>query len=505
MTRFLLYLLGIGLSASVCLAAAAADGPLNVVACGADPTGRADCTRLLQELHGRRVPLFYPNGTYRFNGETLDFTGGVAFESRDGVVIRNDLSPQPVVVSDDQGHLIGLQQNPLELDERALGPRGPMRSGRLVPPPLSEASYPVAVDLIAHWYNDGGLECRRNGGGWIGWYYWSWAFHAPSTPGGGAGDPYDPARHPLLGFYRGDDPVVLDWQCYWLAEYGVKAVTLCCGAADFDGWQRPDAEAHWLYQLFHRVPNFQRLKYVLWPPTPWVKATPENRRKVEEGWERVIDRVYLRHGNFYALEAGGEKYPVLFVYEGEALRGVFDNYRGAEQTAAFCRRVAARFQAAGYGGVALFVRHATSDQLMSRAALERQGVLYFSASYSEDSGKGRTYAERVASFAPAGGPRTILNTCTARHSQAPHPSRWVCPGHTPALFGEQVRKAVAQVQTNGMLRIVTCYNVAEWAEGGPGLQPNRQDRFGYLEAVRDAVVLPSGSAVRTNCVFELGR
>ena len=87
-----------------------AGGTLNVVAWGADPTGKADCTVLLQELHARKLQVFYPNGTYRFNGETLDFTGGVTFESRDGVVVRNDLSPQPVVVFDEQGHLAGLQQ-----------------------------------------------------------------------------------------------------------------------------------------------------------------------------------------------------------------------------------------------------------------------------------------------------------------------------------------------------------------------------------------------------------
>ena len=500
-----LILLAVGLWVAAVSCGAAADKTLNVVACGADPTGKEDCTRLLQELHGRKVPVFYPNGTYRFNGETLDFSGGVAFESRDRVVIHNDLSPQPVVVSDAQGHFVGLQQNPMEKDERALGPKGQMHSGSLVSPPLSSASYPVAVDLIAHWYNDGGLECRRNGGGWVGWYYWSWAFHAPACPGPGAGDPYDSSRHPLLGFYRGDDPVVLDWQCYWLAEYGVRAVTLCCGPADFDRWQQPEENAFWLYQLFHHVPNFQRLKYILWPPAPWLQSTPENRRKVEAGWNRMIDTVYLRYGNFYAIEADGKRFPVLFVYEGEALRGVFDNYRGAKQTAAFYRRVAERFQAAGYGGVALLARHPTADKILGYDALERQGVLYLTASYSDDYSKGETYGERVANSALPVGARTVLNVCTAKHSHSPHPSKWVCPGSTPALFGEQVRRAVAHVQTNGMLRILTCYNVAEWAEGGPGLQPNMRDRFGYLQSLRDAVVLPSGAAAAANNVFGLNR
>lgn len=473
--------------------AAAAEPPLNVMACGADPTGQADCTRLLTDLHGRRVPLYYPNGTYRFNGEALDFSGGVRVESADGVVIRNDLSPDPVVVFDNQGRLIGLQQNHLEQDERALGPKGKVRSGSLVPPPLAQAAPQTSVDVLAHWYNDAGLECRRAGGGWIGWYYWSWDFHRPALAGGKPGDPYDPARHPLLGFYRGDDPVVLDWQCYWLAEAGVRAVILC-GEVDFDAWQRPEAGAHWIYELFHGVPNFGRLNYVLWAPSPWLKASDENRAKVEKAWLDVIAQAYLRNSRYYAVESGGKRYPVLFVYEGEALRGVFDNYRGAENTAAFLGRMAARFQAAGCGGVALLVRHSTSAALLPREPLEKRGVLYFNASYSDDYGTGSNYAARVASFAPPAEPRTVLNVCTSKDSHAPHPSRWSCPGSTPALFGELVRKAVAHVQSNGMPRILTCYNVAEWAEGGPGLQPNMRDRFGYLEALSSAIRVPAPTA-----------
>ena len=39
-----------------------------------------------------------------------------------------------------------------------------------------------------------------------------------------------------------------------------------------------------------------------------------------------------------------------------------------------------------------------------------------------------------------------------------------------------------------MKRIITLYNISEWAEGGPGLQPNVQDGFGYLEAIRNAIM-----------------
>jgi len=172
---------------------------LNVVDFGVDPSGQLDATETLSRLHSRGRPVYYPNGTYRFNGKNLAFSGGIRFESRAGVVIRNDVSASPIVQFDDQGNLVGLQHNHLEENEKTLGGRQPYHSGNLVAPPLSAGPGPVAADLLAHWYNDFGLQQRwlREQGktGWIGWYYWTWNFH------NAGGDGYDPARHPLLGFY----------------------------------------------------------------------------------------------------------------------------------------------------------------------------------------------------------------------------------------------------------------------------------------------------------------
>ena len=43
-------------------------------------------------------------------------------------------------------------------------------------------------------------------------------------------------------------------------------------------------------------------------------------------------------------------------------------------------------------------------------------------------------------------------------------------------------------ETPAMARTITCYNVSEWAEGGPGLVPTVADGFAYLEAIRDNIV-----------------
>ncbi len=485
--RLLGALLLLTLGAASCCEALA---ELDVVAHGADSTGVRDCTDLLTRLHATGRPVYYPNGVYRFSGMALDLSGGVRFETPDGVIVRNDISPANVLQLDDAGNLIGLQHNHLELDERKLGGREPMRCGSLVPAPLSAGALDRRVDLLGYWYNDFGLEHRRAtvGAGWIGWYYWTWNFH------GAPGDGYDPSRHPLLGFYRGDDPAVLDWQCYWLSEYGVAGVILYAtwrrdgtGVGEVAGWEAPDNYNHWLYQLLRNVPNFGAVRYVMTAPTPYASSSPETMARVERQWEEMLAGTYLSHGSPYCITRGGQDYPLIYLHEEAGLRGVFDNYNGCARTLAFYRRIAARLREHGYGGVALLCRHGITQQMADLDALEKDGVLHYSGQYAAMPAEGTTYAQRVASYSPPADPRAVPNVVTSCHSHTPHPSKWDCPGSTPELFGQLLEKAVRRVEGTGMPPVITCYNVAEWAEGGPGLQPNMRDRFGYLEAVRNAV------------------
>ena len=472
--------------------AAAADAVLNVVKHGADPTGRRDSTEALSQLHASGKRIYYPNGVYLFNGRTLDLSGGVTFESRKGVTVRNDISPQNVLQFDDAGNLVGLQHNHLELDNTKLGGNRSVGSGTLVRPPVSTAKHRTRADLLVHWYNDSGLEHRRAyapNSGWIGWYYWSWNFHNTTR-----GD-YDPARHPLLGFYRGDDPVVLDWQCYWLREYGVTGVILFMPSkwknpklGLIEVWGEPTHRNHWIYRLFTDVPNFRGLKYVMTAPTPYSYSTPEVMAEVEARWLAIIEQIYLRYDNFYTIQRDGRSYPLIYLHEEAGLRGVFDSYRGAKRTLAFYRRIVTHFRSKGFGGIALLARHPISSKMADFAELEKHGVLHLNGYYATDHSSGSTYAERVANYSPPTEARTIINTSIAKHTHPPHPSKWHCPGHSPALFRKLLEKAVAHVHKHNLPRVITCYNMAEWAEGGPGLQPNMQDRFGYLEAVRDVLV-----------------
>jgi hypothetical protein len=94
---------------------------VNVLDFGADPSGVKDCTSDIRRAHNTGKRVYYPNGTYIFNGKSLSFAGGVRFESQDGVLIRNSIAEQPVISFDDFGNLIGLAQNHLESYKRSSG------------------------------------------------------------------------------------------------------------------------------------------------------------------------------------------------------------------------------------------------------------------------------------------------------------------------------------------------------------------------------------------------
>lgn len=58
-------------------------------------------------------------------------------------------------------------------------------------------------------------------------------------------------------------------------------------------------------------------------------------------------------------------------------------------------------------------------------------------------------------------------------------------GYYPDKFETFVRKAIEHVNNGKGFPMI--YNVSEWTEGGPGLQPNMKDGFGYLTALKNAL------------------
>lgn len=475
---------------------------LNVLDYHVDNTGVLDNTVLLQALHSSGKRIYYPNGIYLFNGDTLDFSGGVRFESREGVHIRNRISDVDIVNFDNQNNLIGLMQNHLEYSERDLG----KTAGSLVPPPLAKKPK-TKVDIMAYWYNDFGLQAHKTlQCGWIGWHYWSWNHHnAASNPYlksmiGRDPDPYDPTRHPLLGFYYGDDPVVLDWQSYWLVSHGVNAV--CVLAGEPGKWEDPLCRSHWAYQLFNNAKNFKLLKYAIAGPIIIVERGSRSAINYEEcdqllnDYYEIIDGIYAVYQNRYSFWSGGREYPVISLFGENHINGLFDNHSDTKRTLQFYVALAERMRANGFGGVTLFCVFPDErfDAPEVDAYLREKGVIRKKSSYvpwhvRKDWTTCGSYKALVDSYNPPSDPNVILGIGTAVHTHTPHESGWNCPGNSPKLFKEFLEKAIDHLDKNPMMeRIITCYNISEWAEGGAGLQPNVHDGFGYLEAVRDSVV-----------------
>ncbi len=463
---------------------------VNVIKLGADNTGATDCTDILMKAHAQGKRVYYPNGTYLFNGRTLDLSGGVRFESSDGVCVRNSISDVNILNFDDQGNLIGLMQNHLEEDESDYDWENEI-SGTIVSPPLSKNNRETKVDVMAYWYNDFGLECIRSARtGWIGWYYWSWNHHDENNLVGTglAREPYDSSRHPLLGFYLGDQPEVLDWQSYWLYEYGVNVVSLLNQGEDgLTGWANPLHRDYWIYQLFTNTPNFQNLRYVMNGEYSFpVEYNKAEEQRVRNKFFEMVDKIYSQYDNYYYVEKDGKKYPVISVLIESPYRIYFN---GTDNVRKFYQELAQHFRSYGFGGFAMFVGGS-----LDLGDMSADGVLRYQSSYTPNytvphhTGQ-YTYQDLVDNFNPSANSEAIIAVAASIDTQAPHESNWNCPGSTPKLFSEYMRKAVKFLQANPeKQQILTVYNVSEWAEGGTGLVPTVRDRFGYLEAIRDNVV-----------------
>ena len=458
---------------------------LNAVAYGCDNTGETDVTDLMIALHEeaaeKKKKVYYPNGTYLFNGETLNFDGGVRFESLDGVLIRNSISDVPIINFDDFGNLIGLMQNHLEGKYDSKDGADGTLNGNLVSPPLSTAQYETVADLVPFWYNDFGKYSTYNGGhGWKGWYDWQWNHHDCENLGTEESpyDPYDPTRHPLLGWYHGDDPVVLDWQCYWLQEYGVKNTILL--SSPHSAWWKDNVDANnWAYQLMNNTPNAKQMKFAFNP------GTGNGEENLDPAWYGLFNTVYFPDeykDMIYCIEKNGKRYPVIYLWAETAVTGLLswkDYYAKAADA----------MKDHGYDGICIMVSQAKTHEESVKAELLERDVLRLIVYYNgNDTVHSATYGLHVDSFIPHTNSNVVFGVNTGSHTHDPHPSQWVEPGYNPTDFGRWIAKCVSAIQGGDFEKIITCYNVSEWSEGGPGLVPTVADRFAYLEAIRDNTV-----------------
>ena len=366
----------------------------------------------------------------------------------------------------------------------------PINFGAVTPPPAARVSPTPNMDYLAHWYNDFGRDhtalVAGSANGWYGWYDWQW--NRPTNTGDGVTRMgYDPSRHPIQGFYKGDNADVLGWQCYWLAEAGIAGVCIVGAWNGFSStaWSNPADEDYWVYQLFTNVPNFRALRYVLSLRCTGTKA------EVEAQNSDVVNIYDTRPGAYTYTEAGLQ-YAVVTLWDMEAMRGIYDSYNGQTATVAYLKALAAKFKAIGYDGVMVMARNAGLVYDSLDPTLKRAGVIVVAGEYGEryaaDSAYSNSYANYAANAVFPTAPGAIVNVVTSAKTQFPHPSGWALAGSTPAAFRHALSRAVDSVTRHKQKRIITIYNVSEWAEGGPGLIPNKRDGFGYLDAIRSITV-----------------
>ena len=345
---------------------------LNVVEYGVDNTGKEDMTKLLADLHKSGHPIYYPNGTYLFNGLTLDFSGGVRFESKDGVLIRNSKFDTPIVNFDDNGNLIGLMHNHLELK---YGDELFIDHGNLVSPPVSTKVNDTIVDVVPYWYNDFGRKSQQTSSGWKGWYDWQWNHH-DCTSIEGITDPYDPSRHPLLGWYRGDEVEVLDWTCYWLREYGMDQSILLAGDWG-DTWSDPSNGQYWVYNLLNNTPNAKNMKFGLSEMHSWGFAVTYDQTKAN--WDQMMTEFYANpqyKDMVYCYEEGDKRYPVLFVWDENFMQMTVG---GPLRLKELYQYLATRMRDAGFDGVCILGRMSALTNYAPE--MEMQGVEWFTTAY----------------------------------------------------------------------------------------------------------------------------
>lgn len=361
---------------------------------------------------------------------------------------------------------------------------------------ITSASHPV--DIAAHWYLYWGTDWFRQAIGIASetfdqWYDWHWNW--TSNPD------YDPARHPIQGWYRGDDPNILDQQCCWLIEAGVKVVIPVAFDLNISTWHLSTDMHYPMYQLFNNSPNFRQLSYIPWvQSSAWAnQPSSPTPTEIATQWDQILFGLSYVYENNYVMNFRGKRWFTVYCWDSEFLRSqVFDTGGGSINYAAFLKTRADAAIAAGYDGIAVLFHNPTENWIMNRDALFDNNVLYLYAPYGgpwASDPASADFEEVVNTFNP---PSTgvVVNVSTSLKSKGAI-TEFDFDGSTPSLARNYVARALRHVVNHkqDLPQLVTIYNVSEWAEGGPGLIPNKQWGFAYLDIINEAMCSISGQTL----------
>lgn len=369
-------------------------------------------------------------------------------------------------------------------------------TGNVVEPSRVSVASPAApVDIAAHWYLYWGTDWFRQATGIAGetfdqWYDWHWNW--TSNPN------YDASRHPIQGWYRGDDPKVLDQQCCWALDAGVKVVIPVAFDLDISTWHQPGNIHYAMYQLFNNAPNFRRLSYIPWvQSSAWAnQPSSPSPSHLATQWDSILFGLSYTFENNYVMNFRGKRWFTVYCWDSEFLRTqVFDTGGGSTTYAAFLKARSDAAISAGYDGIAVLCHVPTADGAMSRASLLDKNILYLHAPYGGPwaSNPGSAdYKEIVNTFDPPSS-GVVVNVSTSLKSKGAI-TEFNYDGSTPSLARNYLARALRHVANHrqDLPQLVTIYNMSEWAEGGPGLIPNRQWGFAYPDIIREAMCSISG-------------
>jgi len=433
-------------------------------------TDQTDIIKLaLDDAINLNLPLFLPEGEFIAKIDSIS----------DSIYIfgNGKIKYNRTTICSGETPYIGIPHNISE-QEYTFGKY--ITEGSIIAAPQLDNIPNKGIDIIAYWYNDFGLfrtaAHKNQKFGSHKWYDWSWNFNSKNN------NPYDSKRHPILGFYRGDDVNVLDWICYWLGNNGIGSVVLSQVPSP-DNWDSPLDYSYWIYQLFENTKNFKLLKYVLFTQSSNKKTETE----IEYQNDRMIDGIISKYDNFHRYEKNDKNYVTLFCWDLEQIRGVYDKYKGNSRTLEYLVDYSRKLKLRGFDGLCLMARGYSKNQFDSQLEyLESNDVILLDCEYSYRYGKDEAYANSYSNYVnevqfPVNF-NNVVNVMTSAESRD-HTSKWSLKGSTPMLFKKLVHKAVDHINNNNLPRMLTVYNVSEWAEGGASLIPNQQDLFGYLDAI----------------------
>ncbi len=293
-----------------------------------------------------------------------------------------------------------------------------------------------------------------------------------------------PERMPLLGYYAEGDPAVMDWQIKWAVEHGLAFFV-------FDWyWDRGQRQLeHALHDGYLRARFRSFLKFcLLWanhnPPASFSEA---DLLAVVDYWIAQ----YFRRPEYFTINGK----PVVIVFSPDLLR----NDLGSAAVGAAIRLMRARTAAAGLPGLFLVAVGLSDGADLS--ALRAEGYDATTGYNYPRAGMPDRTAHRAPYDSAVDGYERIWNRIAGAGildyipvTEPGWDSRpWdgetalVRTGRHPEKFKRMLERARAFTDRHPVAGGKKLVLVESWNEYGEGavVEPHREWRFGYLDAIRE--------------------